>query len=122
MDVGYVAELSLFCNYVSEKQGPAAAEPLQALRQLDLLINGSFQGEKKVTFYDRHCCMVSDVCCLLEDLESLFCRSPALGLACTLLSWGTEWGRPANDFGKQMKSCNERPLPSKPLKQIHFNP
>lgn len=45
--MGYVAELSLFCNYVSEKQGPAAAEPLQALRQLDLLINGSFQGEKK---------------------------------------------------------------------------
>lgn len=33
-----------------------------------------------------------------------------------------EWGRPSNYFRKQMKSCNKRPLGSRPLKQICFLP
>lgn len=77
MDVGYVAELSLFCNYVSEKQGPAAAEPLQALRQLDLLINGSFQGEKKSDLLWQ--ALLHGFWCLLP-VEGF--RKPFLPLSC----------------------------------------
>lgn len=56
------------------------------------------------------------------DLESPFYRAHALGMAYTLLCEGLNGEGPSNYFRKQMKSCNKRPLGSRPLKQICFPP
>lgn len=63
VDSGCVSELSLFCNYVSEKTLSIAVEPLQIARQL-FSIDKWFVPRKKVTFYF----MIVTVACLLGSL------------------------------------------------------
>lgn len=53
---------------------PSLQSPCERSDNYTLLINGLFL-RKKVTFYDRHCCVVSDVSSLLEAFESAFCRA-----------------------------------------------
>lgn len=50
---------------------PSLQSPCERSDNYTLLINGLFRG-KKVTFYDRHCCVVSDVSSLLGGFRKPF--------------------------------------------------
>lgn len=100
---------------------PPLQSPCERSDSYTLLINGLFRG-KKVTFYDRHCGVVSDACSQGGGFRKPFLPRSCSGYGLHVTVWRAEWGRPSNYFRKQMKSCNKRPLGSRPLKQICFPP